>query len=281
MARRSLLVAKSEAELWEAQKAVADGALTFAIEFLGCRMGQNNTALTPAARARLFTMVRAMSVVESRHGTAGKNQPAHDPLQSGNPGDAWWMELTGQSGQGSRFVRGPGLKGLWANEINAAAEKTAGFPNAASFTKLTDPKQGHKDAGFTPTHSYVWGLLYFIHRMNTGANDKTYECGDLSRDRLIDGAVAYNGGGDPKYRKKIEDALIEIGEPLPDKVEPFLQEFARAETPPSSEAVALLSGLIAAASQARPVGPVKRLELQFAPETGRVTAIAVEFGDPS
>ena len=43
----------------------------------------------------------------------------------GNPNDAWWKELTGRSGNGSRFVRGPGLTNLWAREVSAAAKATA------------------------------------------------------------------------------------------------------------------------------------------------------------
>lgn len=65
----------------------------------------NDQMLTSTARARLFAIVRAVSFVESRHGTTGVNQPARDPLQCGNPKDLWWKELTGQSGDGSRFVR--------------------------------------------------------------------------------------------------------------------------------------------------------------------------------
>ena len=102
--------APSEAELWQTQAPVAGAALEFAISFLGCRMGNgNDELLDEAAKGRLRQITRAVSIVESRHGTQGPNQPARDPFQSGNPGDAWWKELTGQSGQGSRFVRGPNL----------------------------------------------------------------------------------------------------------------------------------------------------------------------------
>jgi hypothetical protein len=205
----------TEAELWDAQRATAEIGLSFAIDFLGCKMGDSNDQdLDSNATGRLMKIIRAVSWVESKHGTAGPagNHPKEDPFQSGNPDDSWWKELTGQSGNGSRFIRGPGLGNLWAKQVQAAAEQTAGFPQAASFSTLGDKTDGHNDQGFTPSHSYSWGIIYLVHKINTKAGDSTYQCGDLARQRLIDGAVAYNGGGVADYEQRIIDALAIIGD---------------------------------------------------------------------
>lgn len=207
--------APSEADLWKIQEPGAGRALDFAIGFLGCRSGATNDRPIDAdARRRLMAILRAVSIVESRHGTAGKNQPARDPIQCGNPGDSWWRELTGQLGTGSRFIRFPGLGNLWANEVGDAAEQAIGFPGAARRSLLADVRRGHRDEGFAAAHSYVWGTLYLMHRINTTAGDHAYQCGDLSRERLIDGAVAYNGGGVKDYRARILKALAELDDPL-------------------------------------------------------------------
>lgn len=205
----------TEAELWDVQRATAEIGLSFVIDFLGCKIGDNNDQdLDPNATGRLMKIIRAVSWVESKHGTAGpaSNHPKEDPFQSGNPDDSWWKELTGQSGNGSRFIRFPGLGNLWAKEVQAAAEKNASFPQAASFSALGDKTDGHNDPGFSPSHSYTWGILYLVHKINTKAGDSSYQCGDLARQRLIDGAVAYNGGGVADYEQRIIDALAIIGD---------------------------------------------------------------------
>jgi hypothetical protein len=50
-----------------------------------------------------------------------------------------------------------------------------------------------------------------IHKINTEAGDPTYQCRALERSRVVAGAVAYNGGGDPNYEAKINGALDMIG----------------------------------------------------------------------
>jgi hypothetical protein len=201
----------TEQELWELQRPTAEAALDFASHFLGCRMGPKRDKLLDArAKARLLDICRAVSVVESRHGTAGANQPKRDPFQCGNPDDSWWKELTGQSGQGSRFIRGPGLTNLWAKQVASEAKASPTFDGNATLGRLGDVKKGHRDSGFTPAHSYFWGVLYLLHRINSEAGEPSYACGDVSRERLISGAVTYNGGGVPDYRKRLEKALAEF-----------------------------------------------------------------------
>ncbi|MER9183702.1 hypothetical protein [Mesorhizobium sp. M0767] len=269
IARARKTAAASEATLWMAQKTVAERALDFAIAFLGCR--SLGSTLDATARGRLLTILRAVSWVESRHGTAGANQPGRDPLQCGNPADTWWKMLTEQSGDGDRFIRGPGLTNLWANEIATEGESTTGFPLAAAMGKLSEKKNGHADAGFSPTHSYVWGVIFLIHKINTSAGDKSYDCGDLARDRLVDGAVAYNGRGDSGYRGKIEAALKEIGD--------LSFTFATADFSADQVAAAsgLVAGLIAASNVRGQARAVARTSLTFDPLTGRIISVEVEF----
>jgi hypothetical protein len=210
------LAAPSESDLWKVQAAVAKQALDFIIDFLGCRISDSDSeTLDAPAKDRLLAILRAVSIVESRHGTVGKNQPKRDPIQCGNPNDAWWKELTGQLGTGSRFIRHPSFKqNYWANEVGDGAEKATSFLAAAKRSLLATLKEGHKNGAFAPAHSYVWGTLYLIHRINHAAGDPSYQCGGLSRDRLIDGAVSYNGGGVSDYRDRLVAALAEFGDPL-------------------------------------------------------------------
>ena len=202
-----------EAELWAGQEPIATAALRFWNRFLGLRMGAGTgQPLDHAALNRLQQIVRAVSWVESKHGTAGANHPAEDPLQCGNPKDVWWRELTGQADSQDRIVRGPGLSNLWASELPAAAYADPQFAAGARLEALTAKKKGHADPGFSSLHSYWWGIPYLLHRSNAQAGDKTYQCGSLSRRRLLDGAAAYNGGGDPVYPRKLEEALALIGD---------------------------------------------------------------------
>ncbi|TGT46347.1 hypothetical protein [Mesorhizobium sp. M8A.F.Ca.ET.165.01.1.1] len=200
----------SEKGLWALQEDIASAAVAFAIGFLGCRMGQAKEPLDANAVARLLTIFRAVSWVESKHGTVGPSQPIRDPAQCGNPKDPYWKELTGQLGEKSRFIRGPGLSNLYTSEIAAAAEASNDFDAAASLS-LIGKISGHDDAGFSPHHSYVWAILWLIHRINTTPGDPAYLFSDLSDSRLIAGAVAYNGRGVANYEQLIKDALQIIG----------------------------------------------------------------------
>ncbi len=263
---KSVLAAPTEAQLWNIQKPVATQALDFVLEFLGCRMGPSNTqALDAQAKERLLAIVRALSIVESRHGTVGANQPRRDPLQCGNPKDLWWKEFTGQLGDGSRFIRGPGLANLWADEVGDAAEAFVLFPTSARRALLQNLANGHDNQGFSPTHSYVWGILYLIHKTNTGAGGKSYQCSDISRDRLIDGAVEYNGGGVADYRARIIGALAEFNDPLLIELPSALSAGTRS----LAEALHVVgrSGL-----------PAQRLQIAFS-DSGALSSITIDFID--
>lgn len=193
--------APTDQDKWDKQKKAAEDALNFWKDFLNLRMGKdaNGGPVSDECMKKMLDMIRAMSWVESQHGTAGQNQPGRDPMQSGNPRDKWWQGIQGQGAQ-DRIIGGPG-KGNWdLGQLPGATGKPA-------------PLKGHDDPSFTPDMSYLWGVLGFIHKTNTGPNGggRTYRCGDCSWDQLIDGAIKYNGGGDPTYGQKIKDALKMIG----------------------------------------------------------------------
>jgi hypothetical protein len=201
-----------EASAWAAQQAVATAAVNFANDFLGLRKGASNVTLTDADVGRWLDIVRAVSWVESRHGTGTGAQPARDPMQCGNPNDVWWKELTGQTTNTDRFVRGGTLSNLDADELPGEADTTAGFePKASLGTLGTDANKGHDAASFVVEHSYYWAVPILIHKTNTKAGAKTYQCGDLARDRLVTGAYWYNGQGDEGYEDKINAALDLFG----------------------------------------------------------------------
>ncbi|MCU1226624.1 MAG: hypothetical protein JWQ42_4717 [Edaphobacter sp.] len=185
---------------WDKQKKPAEDALNFWKDFLNLRMGNNPNGgpITDDCMKKMLDMIRAISWVESQHGTAGQNQPGRDPMQSGNPRDKWWQAVQGQGGD--RIIGGPGKENWNVGDLPGATRHPA-------------PPKGHDDPNFTPDMSYFWGVLGFIHKTNTGpkGGGRTYRCGDCSWDQLIDGAIKYNGGGDPNYGQKIKDALKMIG----------------------------------------------------------------------
>jgi hypothetical protein len=204
-----------ERDLWKVQQMTALDALLTVEGWLGLRMGPNDDhPLDEAARMRLLRIIRAVSWVESKHGSYdGANHGARDPMQAGHPRDAWWRAITGETGDGDRFIRGPDVgPNFWARELAGALEDV--LPPAARLSRLgsaAEQKRGHDHPSFHPSMSYCWGVLYLIHRINTaGGAGRTFQCGELAEERLVNGAVKYNGGGDPRYRAKIEAALRTI-----------------------------------------------------------------------
>jgi hypothetical protein len=108
--------ARDESALWIVHEGTALAALDFWNGFLILRMGAaGDKPLDAAARQRLAAIVRAVSWVESKHGTATTNQGRRDPMQCGHPQDAWWRQVTsaGRPGQ-DRFITGPGGTNFWA-----------------------------------------------------------------------------------------------------------------------------------------------------------------------
>lgn len=203
----------SEATLWASLDTTATGAFDFWNTFIGLLMGtSNDTPLTPAAITNFRTIIRAVSWVESKHGTAGSagNYPSRDPMQCGNPADTWWQTLVGDFPQTERFIRGPGLSNYWVEELPAAAGADANFPSGAGLSNLGDQTKGHNDSNFTSTISFYWGGPFLIQKINKIPSGATYKCDNASKTRMVDGAVAYNGGGDPQgpdhYRQMILDA---------------------------------------------------------------------------
>src|SRR4051812_39939874 len=116
MAKRALS-APDEAALWAAHAAKAVAAFDFWNHFLGLRMGPQNAALLDDAATQAFgKIIRAVSWVESKHGTVGANQPKRDPMQCGNPNDVYWRGVKGLAPPGGNFVPRPGLPNLKASK---------------------------------------------------------------------------------------------------------------------------------------------------------------------
>jgi hypothetical protein len=207
----ALDIETEESTAWANVSSKASAAVSFWNGFL--RLRSDDSDIDAKQVARILCIVRAVSWVESRHGTGtgSGTHPDRDPMQCGNPGDVWWQELTDCSLDQDRFVGGPSKPNHDACELPNAAASTSGFPADAAVSKLGDAKKGHNDGNFTALMSYYWGIPILIHKTNTKAGDKTYQCGDLSHDRLVAGAVAYNGGGVSDYKQRIEDALTLIG----------------------------------------------------------------------
>ena len=257
-------IVSNEPALWLARESIARAAVTFWNRFLILRMGfQHDQPLDPPAIERLVTIVRAVSWVESKHGTATTNQGARDPMQCGHPQDAWWKQLItpGHPGQ-DRFITGPGGSNYFAGDLPAAAEQAPGFPTQARVSALADKTRGHDDALFNEQTSYFWGVPILIHKTNAVAGVQTFKCGDLSRDRLIAGAVAYNGGGDPKYRDKILEALALSGV-LPAALALAARAIAGAPTaePPLSRVVEAVDALVADVAARRGIARIRGASL--------------------
>jgi hypothetical protein len=202
----------SEPELWAVQEQIVKDAFKFWEDFLQLRQGVNNDKkLDDVATSRFICIIRAVSWVESKHGTVGVNQAQKDPIQVGNPGDSAWKQFSGQVVNKDRFVGGPGAANYYANELPSAVENLVGFPLNGKLTSLVSKNDGHKDSNFNSTMSYYWGIAFLIHKINTKVVDgRTYKCGDCSVERMKNGAVAYNGRGDSTYKVKLEDALALI-----------------------------------------------------------------------
>lgn len=213
-----------EAKKWDIQKKKAEDALAFWIAFLDFRHGTDNKTMFDntgdpkgVLRSRIMCVIRAISWVESQHGTGAGTSAAADPMQCGNPKDKWWKELTGQVTPVSRFIGGPTAKNYDANELPAAVAKQTNFPADAKLSVLGAVNKGHDDPKFNATMSYNWAIIYFAHRTNTRkptpGHAQVFKFDDCTMSRLVDGAVEYNGGGDKMYRMKVEAAIKLIGCP--------------------------------------------------------------------
>lgn len=203
----------SEPTAWSAFASYAETVLGFWIEFLRLRKGTSDSDLLDASdKSALLRIVRAVSWVESVHGTGTGHQASRDPMQCGNRQDEWWQILRGDKPKKNRYVSGPGGKNYWAEELPRATASDPKFPASA---KVTFPAfdSGHDSSSFTSDTSFAWAIPHLLWNVNQFPSGAVYKCGDLSRDRIVEGAVKYNGGGDPMYRDKIDAALTLVGWP--------------------------------------------------------------------
>jgi len=137
-------------------------------------------------------------------------------MQCGNPNDAWWKSLIAPAASTvDRFIRGPGATPNYdANELPSAMESNANFPAEAKLSFLIRRTDGHSDTRFNQKTDFFWAIPFLIHKINTSvANGKTYKCDDCTKVRMINGADAYNGGGEATYKAQIEAAWNLIGGP--------------------------------------------------------------------
>ena len=141
-------------------------------------------------------------------------------MQSADPENVWWRELTGQTNQANIFDRGPGVVPVDARELVPRVSVEEDVPEGGNWydEMYSDPSRPRD--GWNPTHghanpfldaakSYFWGVPYLMQQINRKA--KNARCCELTRKDLIDAAVDYNGGGDPRYRQKITDAVNLMG----------------------------------------------------------------------
>jgi hypothetical protein len=197
-----------------------DPYIDFWLEWLGAREtdegGTNRRPISKECKDRLKCILRAISWVESKHGTGTGNQPKRDPMQVGNPNDDAHKSITGQKPQPGPKREGPlpgvpDYKDLPDRMKNPLPNDGPKAPEPFKNPDYTYPPNGHDSETFKPSDSFFWGIMWYILRTNQrdGLTPPVaaWNFRDCSMDRLIDGAVAYNGGGDAEYRNKIMEAL--------------------------------------------------------------------------
>ncbi len=166
-------------------------------------------------------LIRAMSWVESRHGTGTGYSPKQDPMQCANPADLWWQQISGVIPKGDRLIGGPGGPNYYPSEIpakiNAGLAKLPGLENA-STDLLSSIVKGHKDPGFNSVMSYFWAIPVVVHKTNASnpPGRKTYQCHPVDLAGLVRGAKNYNGGGNPNYADEVKAVLgmLNYADPL-------------------------------------------------------------------
>jgi len=201
-------LAPNEPALWALLEPTAKAAVEFWATFFDMRCGaKNDTVLGYAEKARFTCIVRAVSWTETRHGTNTDNYGDVDPMQMGNPADAWWQSLTKQASAFERFIGGPNGPNYWSWELPAKAKSA--IPKTADVSVI-DKKLGHSDPAFTSDMSFYFGVPYLLIRIN---KDKFYKCGLLKTYDLFEGAVDYNGNPDVEadYRKRLQENLDSTG----------------------------------------------------------------------
>lgn len=210
------LSAKTESALWVSLEPTATAAVDFWVRFMDMRKAGNG-ALSTTETANLLRIVRAVSWVESRHGTGTGSSPAVDPMQCSNPADAWWPQVIGKGTMFDRYVGGPSAKNYHANELAAAVTLDAVWPAKAKLDELVDRSKGHRDAKFNNIMGFHWAVPHLFWKINAKAGGRPfYRFDNVTRLELLDGADEYNGGGDPAYRSKVDQALTEAGWPARD-----------------------------------------------------------------
>lgn len=155
---------------------------------------------------KLTCIIRAISWVESRHGHGSGFNPTRDPMQVANPSDAAWLNIgkNPSNALDQRPVRQGTLTGYsWKDIPNNAPAMTGVNPTFL-------PATGSNDPNFTKQMSYYWGVIWYFYSLQQVMPEGqrgAWRLGNCDTNLLINGAIQYNGGGDPNYGQKIRDAL--------------------------------------------------------------------------
>lgn len=241
----------TESERWERYSDKVEDILYYFFGFFHMRNNGNEFGIiTECCVENLKCAVRLVSWVESKHGEVGPNHPARDPMQTGNPDDAWWKEFTGQSGRGGRFLGGPGADNFWANKLCEAfiADLEARIKRlqADSDRLIRGPGNLPPDRFFEVlkfNRRYIEMYSHWLEKIQWTCSEEAREQGHRSEEfepcmsffwgilyvlyqlregrwfykinchnceSLIEALEGYNGGGDPEYLNKLREAHEEI-----------------------------------------------------------------------
>jgi hypothetical protein len=204
--------AAQENEAWN--RSGYEALITQYLDFWAGWLGladQNRNAINNDCKSKLRCLIRAISWVESRHGTGAGNQPDRDPMQVGNPNDPAWPHVTGQGPLGPRPIREGNRPGVEWPQIPGNVGNDPNKPGSIDPTTL--PGNGHNSPQFTPNMSYFWGILWLMMKMNQddptpAGNKAAWNCQSCSWEHLLDGAQRYNSSPQQdQYRRNIEAAL--------------------------------------------------------------------------
>lgn len=129
-------------------------------------------------------------------------------MQVGNPNDVAWQNIgiNPSTAPNQRPIRQGSLQGYsWAQIPSVVKPLVSSLPYSIDPTFL--PSDGHNDPGFTKEMSYFWGIIWYFYSLQVATSLGAWALGNCDPTNLINGAIQYNGGGDPNYGQKIKDAL--------------------------------------------------------------------------
>jgi RHS repeat-associated protein len=175
-------------------------------------------SVTDQCVGKLSCIVSAVSCVESRHGAGAGKSASRDPMQVGDLRNPAWATITA----GAYNIRprrrdpcpGVGWPEISVNsDMHGAIDRELGSRDRERFCPRPPrrlPTQGNLSSRWTSEMSYFWGIGWVIYQhqlVNGGGGAWSICSANLSNAAWIDLAIAYNGGGDPEYGRKIRAYL--------------------------------------------------------------------------